>query len=192
MLVKPYQDYQEGRDNSSKSPWHISEKSPWMDSFLARKRYQPVGKPVLFCLKNSLSLLLALFLWAALPRVFLAEKPALVSCWGKKNTVAHLVSFFLPLRTRLISPSLVSLSPFPKWRGFSLSAMGQNTGSFQSSDAQTQMRFLPIRRRRAMTALPPWVLFLTRNPWVLFLFVLDGWYVLFMASFGPKNGRWRT
>lgn len=164
-----------------------------MASAFARNRYQPRGIPFLFCLKNSLSLRFALFRTTALPKAFLAENAALVSGWAKKNTVAHLVSFFLPLMTRPISPSLVSLSPFPSWRVFPLSAMGQKAGSFH---AQTQMRFLPSRRRLAMTALPPWVLFLTRNPWVLFRFVLDGWYVLFMSSYtrpdGLKNGRWRT
>jgi len=40
--------------------------------------------------------------------------------------------------------------------------------------------FLPLARLRLITSLPDAVLILTRKPWVLFLLLLCGWYVLFI------------
>lgn len=41
----------------------------------------------------------------------------------------------------------------------------------------------PFALLARITALPPFVLILTKNPCVLFLFVTEGWYVLFMIIF---------
>jgi hypothetical protein len=46
---------------------------------------------------------------------------------------------------------------------------------------QTASRARPFARRARMTARPPRVRIRTRNPWVRFLFMTEGWYVRFIA-----------
>ena len=43
--------------------------------------------------------------------------------------------------------------------------------------------FLPLARRAVITFLPFFVFIRVRKPWVLFLGVLCGWYVLFITVF---------
>jgi hypothetical protein len=50
----------------------------------------------------------------------------------------------------------------------------------------TARRARPLARRALITALPPLVFMRTRNPWVRFLLVTEGWYVRFILM--PLNG----
>ena len=54
------------------------------------------------------------------------------------------------------------------------------------SNIATERSFLPFFLRALMTFLPSAVLILFLKPWVLFLEILLGWYVLFI-TFSLKN-----
>jgi len=50
-------------------------------------------------------------------------------------------------------------------------------------DAYTASLARPLARRARITARPPRVFMRTKNPWVRFLFVTEGWYVRFILNY---------
>jgi len=143
---------------------------------------------ILLSLKNSRIRRLTRFLLTAVPTFLLVVIPSRrFSPWVARIKILKCsVALLSPSRiTRLNSRGLSSLSSLPREKCFInnyipvFSAWGWRMGPHSIYAASL---FLPFCLLLLKTFLPPTELILDKNPWVLFLFTLLGWYVLFKKT----------
>ena len=122
-------------------------------------------------------ILFILFLQTAFPFLFDTIKPTL----SKLNRFFSNITLKLEprksvpvLNSREISFLLESTCSF-------ISLLFKSRNGFYFS-SETVSFFLPLALLALITSLPPFVALRVRNPWVFALFLLDGWYVLFIIS----------